>query len=125
MALVATGSADPPQSVVDFEQSWGIQRPKRVGTALDQCGVDAAARALIRRPSAARLLGRWTPDGLAQDLAYHRTLEPDTPFRGIHLFPFGGVVRSARWLRDLRTIPGGDDDNAKKTNEMRAAGSPL
>ena len=89
-----------------------------------QCGVDAAARALIRRPSAARLLGRWTPNGLAQDLAYHRTLEPDTPFRGIHLFPFGGVVRSARWLRDLRTIPGGDDDNAK-TNEMRAVGSPL
>lgn len=66
------------------------------------CGVEASARVLVRRPGAARLLARWTPDGLVQDLAHYRLTHPDSQLRGIHLFSFGGIEQSAQWLRDLR-----------------------
>lgn len=66
-----------------------------------QCGVGVSARTMWRKPGSARLLRSWTPDGLVHALARHRQDFPDTLLRGIHLFPFGGLRRSAQWLRRL------------------------
>lgn len=65
------------------------------------CGVEASMRTLSRRPGTVRLLNRWTPDGLVHDLARYRVTHPDSPFCGIHVFTFGGLEDSARWLRKL------------------------
>ncbi len=100
----------------------GIPGPATLKTLVAysaQCGVSASARVLRRQPSAARLLAGWTPDGLARDLAHHRIMERETPLCGIHVFSFGGVARSAYWLRSLRTPSDASEE------ERSTAGSPL
>lgn len=90
----------------------GIPGPARLRTLIAyaaHCGVSASARVLRRQPSAARLLTYWTPDGLLRDLAYHRG--PDPLFDGIHLFPFGGVGHSSRWLRELAADDAASDSS--------------
>jgi methylenetetrahydrofolate reductase (NADPH) len=94
-------------------RSKGFQLPVHVGVPgpsslktlvayAAYCGVEASARVLVRRPGAARLLARWTPDGLVQDLAHYRLTHPESLLHGVHLFSFGGIEQSAQWLRDLR-----------------------
>lgn len=104
----------------------GMPGPTSIGTLMAfaaQCGVDASTRILLRRPGTARLLGRWTPDGLVHDLARHRCENPDTLLRGLHLFTFGGAVQCARWLTELRA--GADQEVAAPTArpDCRGAGS--
>lgn len=65
------------------------------------CGVEASARILSRRPGAARLLTSWSPGGLVHDLAQYKTTHPDSPFRGIHVFSFGGFEQTAHWLQQM------------------------
>ena len=48
-----------------------------------------------------RLLKRWTPDALARELAEYRTVAGGQRF-DIHVFTFGGLPATARWLRGLR-----------------------
>ena len=84
----------------------GLPGPARLRTLLAfaaRCGVTASARMLTRRPSIVRLLQRWTPDAAVRELAQYRTAHPHGAFAGIHLFTFGGLPRTARWLRDLRS----------------------
>lgn len=65
------------------------------------CGVGSSAKALITRgASIARLLSEATPDPIIRDLAetsaYH-DLQP----MGFHLFPFGGLDRTAQWMESV------------------------
>lgn len=83
----------------------GIPGPTSLGTLIGyaaQCGVDASTRVLARHPGAARLLGRWTPDGLVWDLAHYQLMHPGSLLKRIHVFSFGGVGQTAQWLRELR-----------------------
>lgn len=80
----------------------GMAGPARLKTLLAfaaRCGVGASARALARRPSALKLLNNWTPDSMLQALARHRVASPESPLSGIHLFTFGGLQQTSRWLR--------------------------
>lgn len=62
------------------------------------CGVGASAKALITRgASIARLLNEATPDPVIRDLAETPAYHEFQPM-GFHLFPFGGLDRSARWM---------------------------
>lgn len=82
----------------------GIAGPTNLKTLMAyaaQCGVGVSAKSLWRRPGTARLLRAWSPDEVVQALARHRRDFPDTWLRGLHLFPFGGLARSARWLNHL------------------------
>lgn len=84
---------------------FGIAGPTKLRTLIAyaaQCGVGVSARVMRRKPSAARLLRAWTPDGLVSAMAQHRNDNPASLFRGIHLFPFGGLERTSEWLRNLR-----------------------
>jgi len=63
------------------------------------CGVGNSVRALKARPQAiTRLLVEAGPEVVVRDLARHSA----PPMAGLHFFCFGGVVRTARWLRALR-----------------------
>lgn len=94
-------------------RSKGFEAPVRVGLPAPAslktliayaayCGVEASARVLARRPGAARLLARWTPDGLVQDLGHYRLNHPGSLLAGIHLYSFGGLAEAAHWLAGLR-----------------------
>lgn len=65
------------------------------------CGVGPSIRALGSRPGTAlRLLGDRRPDALLHSLAAAAWSE-SCRLDGIHLFCFGGFLRTARWLRQL------------------------
>lgn len=80
----------------------GMAGPARLRTLLAfaaRCGVGASARVLARRPSALQLLNNWTPDSMLQALARLCVDAADSPLSGIHLFTFGGLPQTSRWLR--------------------------
>jgi len=63
------------------------------------CGIGNSVRALKARPQAiARLMIESGPETALRDLA--RRAGP--PIAGVHFFCFGGLVRTARWLRAIR-----------------------
>jgi methylenetetrahydrofolate reductase (NADH) len=44
----------------------------------------------------------WRPDEVARGIAEAAAAEPDSLIRGLHVFPFGGLRRSAEWLAEMR-----------------------
>jgi len=88
----------------------GSELPVRVGLAgpaslprllrfAAMCGVGNSLRALQARPSAiTRLMVEAGPELALRELA--RRAGP--PVAGVHFFCFGGLVRTARWLRAVR-----------------------
>ncbi|KPP98011.1 methylenetetrahydrofolate reductase [Marinobacter sp. HL-58] len=81
----------------------GMAGPTRVKTLIAyaaQCGVGASARLMLRRPGSARMLRAWTPEGMLQALVRYCLDNPETLLRGIHLFPFGGLRKSAQWIQE-------------------------
>lgn len=77
----------------------GLAGPARPATLLQyavRCGVGPSIRALAgRTASFGRLLGERGPESLVRELAraHAEGLEID----GIHLYSFGGLVRTCRW----------------------------
>ncbi|MGF1525871.1 MAG: methylenetetrahydrofolate reductase [Candidatus Competibacterales bacterium] len=83
----------------------GLPGPTKLRTLMSyalQCGVGASARLLARRPEATKLLERWTPDPLVEDIAAYQAREPESAMVGLHLFPFGGLQASLTWLQGRR-----------------------
>jgi methylenetetrahydrofolate reductase (NADPH) len=63
------------------------------------CGIGNSIRALKARPQAiTRLLVEAGPEVVVRELSRR----PGSPITGLHFFCFGGLVRTARWLRALR-----------------------
>ena len=63
------------------------------------CGIGSSVRALKARPRAiTRLMVEAGPEVALRELA--RRTGP--PIEGVHFFCFGGLVRTARWLRAVR-----------------------
>ena len=103
-----------PETVIDwldetlgedgaFPVRVGMAGPARLTTLMAfaaRCGIGASASALIRRPGVVRLLNpRLAPDDMLDALARYRVASPDSPLSGIHLFTFGGLPQTSRWLR--------------------------
>ncbi|MSO81276.1 MAG: methylenetetrahydrofolate reductase [Alphaproteobacteria bacterium] len=80
----------------------GIARPAGLATLTRyalRCGIGNSARALARHVARLTQLAREaTPDALLADLA----AAPLPGVVGIHLFTFGGVERTAKWLEGTR-----------------------
>lgn len=72
-----------------------------------RCGVGASAKALSRRPETARLLGRWRPDGLLEEIAHDAALRPSSQIAGVHLYAFGGLDASLDWISARRQAMAG------------------
>src|SRR6266436_6728736 len=63
------------------------------------CGIGNSVRALKARPQAiTRLLVEAGPEVVVRDIAR----PGGAPIAGVHFFCFGGLVRTARWLRAVR-----------------------
>src|SRR5216684_6940568 len=63
------------------------------------CGIGNSVRALKpRRQAITRLLVEAGPEAVVRDIA-HRI---GPPVAGVHFFCFGGLIRTARWLRAVR-----------------------
>jgi methylenetetrahydrofolate reductase (NADPH) len=79
----------------------GLAGPARLTTLVQyalRCGVGPSVRALSgRAASFGRLLGQQGPEALVRELA--RTREAGFEIDGIHLFSFGGLARTCRWIR--------------------------
>ena len=78
------------------------------------CGVRASA-AFLRTgvAGAARALTHWSPAALVLKVAARMAGDPDSLYSGIHIFPFGGLRRTAAWMRAL----------AERRFELRAGAS--
>lgn len=106
-------SADPVIGWLERLREAGIELPVRIGipgpakaqTLLRyalQCGIGASSRMLGRRPDAvSQLLGRWTPAAMLLPLARYKAETPGSRIAGIHVFPFGGLLKSVDFLTTL------------------------
>lgn len=105
------------QAFIDWENetsAQGIDLPMHVGLAgpasIKQlikfaavCGVGASARMLKSRTAAtAGLLKAKAPDDLVVAFARHQVANPETRIKNPHIFAFGGVAKSARWINAVR-----------------------
>jgi methylenetetrahydrofolate reductase (NADPH) len=86
---------------VDCPVHVGIAGPASVATLAKfaiRCGIGASLRALARGHTAfARILVEAEPDALIDALVAGE--QADDPIAGLHLFTFGGVRRTADWIR--------------------------
>jgi methylenetetrahydrofolate reductase (NADPH) len=89
---------------IRVETVAGMAGPSKLATLLKfalRCGAGPSIRALGARPgSFAKLLGDHGPENLVRKLAAGR-LSGEIDFSGIHLFCFGGFLRSCEWLHDI------------------------
>lgn len=100
-----------PQPVLDWIAALradGVACPIRVGIAgpatvaalanvAVRCGIGAALRALAHDAAFARTQSEAVPDELIGALAAGET--PARPIDRLHFYPFGGVRRTAEWVK--------------------------
>ena len=66
------------------------------------CGVGPSMRYLTRQTrNVAKLLTVSAPDRLVTELATYRATDPDCGIQGVHLYPLGGLKKSADWVRSV------------------------
>lgn len=98
------------RSGIDAPIHIGIAGPANPATLLKyavQCGVGNSLRVLMNAPKRlGKILSTQTPDALLEDLSegLSRFEAGDI---GMHIFSFGGVVKSARWLAECRKVRSG------------------
>jgi len=64
------------------------------------CGVGPSMRFLTRQArNVTKLLAVSTPDRLVTALAAYRAADPNCGIRGVHVYPLGGLKKSAQWTR--------------------------
>jgi methylenetetrahydrofolate reductase (NADPH) len=84
----------------------GLAGPASITTLLKfaaRCGIGNSVRVLKSRTnSIIRLITDAGPEVVVRDLARSMAEDPAVSPVGVHLFTFGGLLRSARWLRALR-----------------------
>jgi len=69
--------------------------------ALD-CGVGPSLQAFSKHATQlSKLLTVSAPDEQLVALANHRRQHPQSPIKGLHFFPFGGLKRTTEWLAKL------------------------
>lgn len=84
----------------------GIPGPATIKTLLNyakMCGVGNSMRVLTRQGgSLLRLAGLSYPDRLLTALAHHQADDAATRIERLHLYPFGGISRTAGWINAVR-----------------------
>jgi methylenetetrahydrofolate reductase (NADPH) len=82
----------------------GLAGPTRLSTLIKfamRCGAGPSMRVLTARPQAfTKLLGDHGPESVLRGLAQARC-EKSSDFAGVHLFCFGGFVRTCQWLQAI------------------------
>jgi methylenetetrahydrofolate reductase (NADPH) len=84
----------------------GVTSPPTLLKYALACGIGPSIEVLRKQSGGLFKLATtrlWKPDAVAEGIAAGVAEDPDSLIRGLHLFPFGGLERSAAWLADLRT----------------------
>ena len=101
--------ADPIIAWADRLRDIGITLPIHIGIAgpaklqtlikfAIACGVGPSLRVLERRAlDVTKLLLPYTPDDVVGALAAHKAANPEFAVAKLHLFPLGGIAKSAEW----------------------------
>jgi methylenetetrahydrofolate reductase (NADPH) len=76
------------------------------------CGVGSSMRVLTRTP-VTKLMATKSPGRLLADLTAHVAYTPNTCIAGVHMYPLGGLGRTAKWTHavvdgEFEVQPGGD-----------------
>jgi methylenetetrahydrofolate reductase (NADPH) len=90
----------------------GVTSPATLLKYALACGIGPSVEVLRKKSGGLIRLAttrQWKPDDVAEGIARSTIDDPGSLFRGLHMFPFGGVERSAEWLTQIRgeaaTIP--------------------
>ncbi|HEY0388910.1 MAG TPA: hypothetical protein VGC71_10750 [Gaiellales bacterium] len=90
----------------------GVTSPATLLKYALACGIGPSVEVLRKKSGGLFRLAttrQWRPDDVAEGIARSTIDDPGSLFRGLHIFPFGGVERSAEWLTQIRgeaaTIP--------------------
>jgi methylenetetrahydrofolate reductase (NADPH) len=82
----------------------GLAGPTKLSSLIKfalRCGAGASMRVLTARPAAfTKLLGDHGPESVLRGLAQARC-DNSSDFSGIHLFSFGGFVKTCQWLQAI------------------------
>ena len=65
------------------------------------CGVKLSGRFMLTNAKASKLLVGWAPDELLADLSNYNHISAPA---GIHIFPFGGIKKTADWISKNTSI---------------------
>jgi methylenetetrahydrofolate reductase (NADPH) len=87
---------------IDLPVHIGIPGLATIKTLLGHaraCGIGPSMRVLTRQArNLTRLMSVRAPDRLVTDLAAYRAEDPDCGIRKVHLYPLGGLRRTAAWV---------------------------
>lgn len=90
-------------SGVNLPVHLGVAGPAKLTTLVKfaaMCGVGNSIQFIKKRASAVTsLLGGFDPDEIVKPIEQHVLNNPDSAITQVHVFPFGGVKKSAEWLR--------------------------
>ena len=76
----------------------GLATVKTLMAHAKACGIGPSMRFITRQAmNVARLLTVSTPDGLVAKLAHYRATDPSCGIAGVHMYPLGGLKKSADW----------------------------
>jgi methylenetetrahydrofolate reductase (NADPH) len=82
----------------------GLAGPTKLSSLIKfamRCGAGASMRVLTARPAAfTKLLGDHGPESVLRGLAQARS-DNTNDFSGVHLFCFGGFLKTCRWLQAI------------------------
>ena len=85
----------------------GIPGVATIGTLIKHaaaCGVGPSMNFLKKQArNASKLLSNSTPERLLRELAQHLIDHPDSSIEKIHVYPLGGMRKSAEWLAQFQT----------------------
>ncbi len=83
----------------------GLAGPATLRTLLSYattCGIGPSMRVLSRQARNLRALAtEATPDRMLVELANYKAAEPESLIQAVHVFPLGGVARTAAWTRSI------------------------
>jgi len=82
----------------------GVTSPATLLKYALACGIGPSIDVLRKKSGGLLKLATtraWRPDDVAATIAASTLEDPDSLIRGLHIFPFGGVERSAQWLAEV------------------------
>jgi len=69
------------------------------------CGIGPSLEVLRKQSGGLLKLATtrlWKPDEIAETVAASTLADPESRIAGFHMFPFGGIERTAEWLAEQR-----------------------
>jgi len=91
---------------IDIPIHIGIAGPAKLQTLLKfslECGIGASMKVLTKRAKdITKLLLPYKPTQILNELADHKSKDPEFNIEQVHFFPIGGVKQTVDWLKDCQ-----------------------